>query len=210
VSSVAILGATGLVGTECVRRFAESAKFERVVVLARRQVPVPTGRARVETHLVDYERLEEAAEHLRVSHIVCALGTTIGKAGSQERFRRVDHDYPIAAAHLGLREGARHYLLVSALGANPRSRIFYNRVKGEVEDAIRTMPYRSVTVVRPSLLLGERSEVRIGESIGKLLAWMTPRKYKPVHARDVAAALVRAAVEDKSGVRVIESGEMQP
>ena len=210
MSSVAILGATGLVGTECVRRFADSAKFERVVVLARRHVPELVGRADVEAHLVDYERLEESAEHLRVSHIVCALGTTIRKAGSQEQFRRVDHDYPVAAARLGLREGARHFLLVSALGANPRSRIFYNRVKGEVEDAIRTLAYRSVTVVRPSLLLGERREVRIGESIGKLLAWMTPRRYKPIHARDVAAALVRAAVEDAAGVRVIESAAMQP
>ena len=210
MSSVAILGATGLVGAECVRGFADSAKFERVIVLARRHVPELVGRAHVETHLVDYERLEESAEHLRVSHIVCALGTTIRKAGSQEQFRRVDHDYPVAAARLGLREGARHFLLVSALGANPRSRIFYNRVKGEVEDAIRTLAYRSLTVVRPSLLLGERSEVRIGESIGKLLAWMTPRTYKPIPAREVAAALVRAAVEDRAGVRVIESADMQP
>jgi uncharacterized protein YbjT (DUF2867 family) len=210
VSSVAILGATGLVGTECVRQFADSREFERVVVLARRPAPEHSGRSRVETHLVDYERLEDAAEYLRVSHIVCALGTTIGKAGSQERFRRVDHDYPVAAARLGLGGGARHFLLVSALGANPRSRIFYNRVKGEVEDAIRTMPYRRVTIVRPSLLLGERGEVRIGESIGKLFAWMTPRRYKPIHARDVAAALVRAAVEDTAGVRVIESADMQP
>jgi uncharacterized protein YbjT (DUF2867 family) len=208
VSTVAILGATGLVGSECVRQFAKAGNFERVVVLARRPVPLLAGLARVETHVVDHERLDDAGEYFRVSHIVCALGTTIRKAGSQERFRRVDHDYPVAAARVGLREGARHFLLVSALGANPRSRIFYNRVKGEVENAIRAMPYRSVTVVRPSLLLGDRSEVRIGESIGKMFAWMTPRRYKPVHARDVAAALVRAATEDAPGVRIIESADI--
>jgi uncharacterized protein YbjT (DUF2867 family) len=109
---------------------------------------------------------------------------------------------------MGLPQGARHFLLVSALGANARSRIFYNRVKGDVEDAIRALPYRSITIVRPSLLLGERGEFRLGESIGKLFATITPRRYRPVHARQVAAVLLRAAVEDRAGVRVIESREI--
>jgi uncharacterized protein YbjT (DUF2867 family) len=208
VNSVAILGATGLVGSECVRQFAESREFARVVTLARRPLPATLARAHVETHVVDFERLGDAAEHFRVSHIVCALGTTIKKAGSQERFRRVDHDYPLAAARLGLRQGARHFLLVSALGANARSRIFYNRVKGAVEDAIRALPYRSVTIMRPSLLLGERGEFRLGESIGKLFAGIVPRRYRPVHARAVAATLLRAAVEDQAGIRVIESRDI--
>ena len=206
--SVAIVGATGLVGTECVRQFADSREFARVVVLARRALPGAVARPHVETHLVDFERLDEAAERLRVSHIVCALGTTIRKAGSQDRFRRVDHDYPLAVARLGLREGARHFLLVSAVGANARSRIFYNRVKGDVEGAIRALAYRSVTIVRPSLLLGDRGEFRLGEAIGKLFAVVTPRRYRPVHARAVAATLLRAAVEDQAGIRVIESREI--
>lgn len=207
-NSVATLGATGLVGSECVRQFAESREFTRVVALARRPLPAALARTHVETHVIDFERLADAAEHFRVSHIVCALGTTIKKAGSQERFRRVDHDYPLAAARLGLRQGARHFLLVSALGANARSRIFYNRVKGEVEDAIRALSYRSVTIVRPSLLLGERGEFRLGESIGKLFAGIVPRRYRPVHARAVAATLLRAAVEDQAGIRVIESRDI--
>jgi uncharacterized protein YbjT (DUF2867 family) len=207
-NSVAILGATGLVGSECVRQFAESRQFARVVALARRSLPDALAESRVETRMVDFERLDAAAEHFRVSHIVCALGTTIKKAGSQERFRRVDHDFPLAAAHLGLRQGARHFLLVSALGANARSRIFYNRVKGDVENAIRALPYRSVTIVRPSLLLGERGEFRLGEWIGKLFAGIVPGRYKPVHAREVAATLLRAAEEDRAGVRVIESREI--
>lgn len=140
---------------------------------------------------------------------MCALGTTIRKVGSQRQFRRVDHDYPLAAAHIGLRQGARHFLLVSALGANVRSRIFYNRVKGDIENAIRALPYRSITIARPSLLLGERSEVRVGESIAKRFAWIFPKRYKPVHARDVARTLLQAAIEDRVGVRVIESADMQ-
>ena len=205
-SSVLILGATGLVGAECVRQFASSPRFDRVVAIARR--PLAQVPARVESHVIDFERLDEATRYFRVSHIVCALGTTIKQAGSQERFRRVDHDYPVAAARIGLREGARHFLLVSALGANPRSRVFYSRVKGEVEDAIRALPYRSVTIVRPSLLLGERPEVRLGEQIGKLFAGLVPKKYKPVEGSAVASTLLRAAVEDRPGVRIIESREI--
>jgi uncharacterized protein YbjT (DUF2867 family) len=98
---------------------------------------------------------------------------------------------------------------VSALGASARSRVFYSRVKGEVEDAIRALAYRSVTIVRPSLLLGDRAEFRLGERIGKLFAGIVPRTYKPVQASAVAAALVRAAIEDQPGVRIIESREMR-
>jgi uncharacterized protein YbjT (DUF2867 family) len=205
--SVLILGATGLVGSECVRQFAESPRFGRVLALVRRPL-AGTKSTRLASHVIDFERLDDAAEHFRVSHIVCALGTTIKQAGSQERFRRVDHDYPLAAARLGAREGARHFLLVSALGASARSRVFYSRVKGEVEEAIRALPYRSVTIARPSLLLGDRAEFRLGEQIGKLFAGIVPRRYKPVQATAVAATLVRAAVEDRPGVRVIESREI--
>jgi uncharacterized protein YbjT (DUF2867 family) len=205
--SVLILGATGLVGSECVRQFAKSPRFARVLALARRPL-AGTKSARVESHVIDFERLDDAAEHFRVSHIVCALGTTIKQAGSQERFRRVDHDYPLAAARLGLREGARHFLLVSALGASARSRVFYSRVKGELEDGIRALPYRCVTIVRPSLLLGDRAELRLGEQIGRLFAGIVPRRYKPVQASAVAATLVRAAVEEQAGVRIIESREI--
>jgi uncharacterized protein YbjT (DUF2867 family) len=208
-NSVTILGATGLVGAECLRQFAQSREFARVVVVTRRPLPSAIALPRVETHVVDFDRLEyDAAEHFRVSHIVCALGTTIRKAGSRERFRRVDHDYPLAAGQIGLRQGARHFLLVSALGANARSRIFYNRVKGDIENAIRALPYRSVTILRPSLLLGQRDEVRLGESIGKLFAWIVPKRYRPVQAREVARALLVAALEDRPGVHVIESVEI--
>lgn len=205
--SALILGATGLVGAECLRQFAESDRFTRVVALTRR--PLSSPLPRVETHIADFERLDEAAEYFRVSHIVCALGTTIKKAGTQEAFRRVDHDLPLAAARLGLREGARHFLLVSALGASARSRMFYSRVKGEVEDDIRALAYRSVTIVRPSLLLGERGEFRLGEAVGKVFAGLIPGRYRPVHARDVAAALLAAAAEDRPGVRVVESEEIR-
>jgi uncharacterized protein YbjT (DUF2867 family) len=165
--------------------------------------------AKVEPHVVDFDRLAEQEELFAVDQILCALGTTIRAAGSQERFRLVDYEYPLAAARLGLHQGATHYLLVSALGANARSRVFYSRVKGQLEAAIAALPYRSVTIARPSLLLGPRAEHRLGEQIAKRFAFLVPNKYKPVDAHAVAAALVRAAKEDAPGWHVIESSEMR-
>ncbi len=205
--SAVILGATGLVGRECLHRFAEAAEFSRVVALTRRQLR-EAAYSKVESHVIDFERLDEAKAYFRVTHIVCALGTTIKKAGSRANFRRVDYDYSVAAARVGLEQGAQHFLLVSALGANARSRIFYNRVKGDLEQAIRALPYRSLTIARPSILLGQREETRAGETIGKILSRFAPRRIKGVPAGDVAAALLRAALEDAPGVRIIESKDL--
>lgn len=207
--SVALLGATGLVGRHCLDLLARDHAFSRVIVLARRKFAEATA-PRVEAHLVDFDHLSERPDLFRVDQVISALGTTIkAVGGSQTRFRAVDYDMPLAAAKLAVAQGAHHFLLVSSLGANPHSRVFYNRVKGELEDALRTLGFRSITIVRPSLLLGERQEFRLGEEIGKRFAWIVPGKYRPVHARDVAAVLVRAAKEDIRGMRIIESDDLR-
>jgi uncharacterized protein YbjT (DUF2867 family) len=204
---VLVAGATGLVGTEILRALAEDEGVERITALTRRPIDNPSPK--IESRAVDFDDLEADADAFAVDQIFCALGTTIRKAGSQEQFRRVDHDYPLAIARLGAARGVRHLLLVTALGADPGSRVFYNRVKGEVEEAVRSLPYRSLTIARPSLLLGDRREWRIGEEIGKVIGWIIPGRYRPVPARDVAAALVGAAREDAPGVRVMESDEIR-
>lgn len=185
----------------------EDGGVSRVVVIARRA----TGarHAKLEEHVFDLGEMKVHAGVFAVDQIVCALGTTIKVAGSQERFRVVDRDYPVIAAKLGKEHGAQHYLLVSAMGANARSRIFYNRVKGEVEQELIALQFRSTTIARPSLLLGDRAEHRPGERIAAHLAWLMPPKYKPIEARDVARALVRLAREDAPGVRVVESRELR-
>ncbi len=208
VPSVALLGATGLVGRHTLDLLAADPHFTRVVVLARRK-PGEAMAPRVEAHLVDLERLDERPELLGVDQVICALGTTIKTVGgSRERFRAVDFGIPLAAARVARQQGARHFLLVSALGASAGSRVFYNRVKGELEDALRVIGFRSVTILRPSLLLGDRAQPRLGEEVGKRLAWLVPGRYRPVHARDVAAALVRAAREDVPGLHILESDEI--
>lgn len=207
--SVVLVGATGLVGAECLKLLLADPAFARVRVLARRPPDGVPPAPRLAWHVVDLEHPEPCADLLAADVLICALGTTIGQAGSRQRFRAVDHGIPLALAKLGVERGLKDLLLVSALGANPRSRVFYNRVKGELEEALAALPLRSLTIVRPSLLLGERRERRLGERLAQRLAFLIPGRYAAIPARDVAAALVRLAREDAVGKRVVESREMR-
>ena len=203
---VLIAGATGLVGAETVHRLLEDESVSRIVALARR--PLPYESPKLDLRLTDFDHLERDAGEFQVDQVICALGTTIRQAGSPEQFRRVDYDYTVATARLGLERGARHCLLVSSIGANARSRFLYTRVKGEVEAALEAMPFASLTILRPSTLIGEREDRRFGEEIAKRLALVTPRKYRPVLASDVAAELVGAARADLPGVQIVESARI--
>jgi uncharacterized protein YbjT (DUF2867 family) len=186
----------------------------RIEVLTRRALSPDVRSPKLATHVVDFDHLNEYDELFAVDAIICAIGTTIRQAGSRTRFRTIDLEYPLDFARLGRRRGCSHFLVVSALGANPRSRIFYNRVKGELEESLRALDYPCLTIVRPSLLLGPRAEHRLGEEVAKRVSkWLgplVPRPYKPVEARAVAVTLVRAAKEPCSGVRLIESSEIAP
>ena len=203
-----LLGATGLVGREILRLLSTDPTVDRIVVLARRPFKAPDD-PKVRVDVVDFDALESRGELFAVDQIFCALGTTIKQAGSQPAFRRVDVEYPLIAARLGVEHGATHYLVVTAVGASATSRVFYSRVKGELEDALRTLSYRSITVVRPSLLMGDRDEHRLGEELGKRLGWLAPARYRPVSAAAVAFALVTAARENRPGMRIIESEEIR-
>ena len=209
VPSVALLGATGLVGSHCLTLLARDPAFGRVVVLARRKFAEAMA-PRLEAHIVDFPRLADRPELFAVDQVICALGTTIrAVGGSRQRFREVDFDIPLTAARLAERQGVRHFLLVSALGASAESRVFYSRVKGELEDALRPIAFRALTILRPSLLLGDRATPRLGEEVAKRLGWMVPGRYRPVHARDVAKVLVQCAKRDEPGMHIIESDEIR-
>lgn len=209
-----VLGATGLVGGHLLDLLLDDPAYASVLVLGRRPVPREHPRLRQET--VDFDRLRDFADRVRARDVFCALGTTIRAAGSREAFRRVDLDYPRTLAEAAARNGAERFLLVSALGADARSSMFYNRVKGEAEDAVRTLPFQEVVILRPSLLLGARAEHRPGEALAqRLMPRLSPlllgplRKYRPIEARTVARAMVRLAGEGGRGVRVVESDRIQ-
>lgn len=212
--SALVLGATGLVGGHVVRGLLEEVAYDRVVVLSRR--PICMAHPKLDERQVDFDRLEEAGEAFAVDEIYCCLGTTIKRAGSQAAFRRVDHDYPLAAARLGLAAGAKRYLLVSAMGADPRSSVFYSRVKGEVEQAVAGLGYEAVQIFRPSLLLGHRLEFRLGEQVAAVLMraaaplMLGPlARARAIEGRTVAQAMIRVALQEPVGVRRYQNDEIQ-
>src|SRR3990167_4611377 len=157
MSRLMLVGATGLVGQAVLQQALAAAAVAQVVAPTRKALaPHP----KLLNPLVDFERLPEDADWWSVDGVVCALGTTIAKAGSQAAFFRVDHDHPLRVAQLARQRGARAYALNSALGADPASRVFYSRTKGELERDLQAIGYPSLTLVRPGLIGGQRQEAR--------------------------------------------------
>lgn len=209
-----VVGATGLVGSHLLSLLVEDEFYSKVKVLARRRPEI--NHPKVEVIINDFQDLQSSAHHLRADDIYCCLGTTRKKAGSKEAFYKVDFHYPLEIAKIAQQQGATHFFLVSALGADVKSNIFYNRVKGETEVAISTIPFQSINVFRPSLLLGHRKERRIGESIAKwfslLFAFMFVgpfKKYKPIHAQTVAQGMLKIAKQELDGFYIFESEQIK-
>lgn len=205
-----LVGASGLVGQQVLRQALANPAVSRLIVPTRKPL---AGTAGVDNPIVDFERLPADASWWKVDAVICALGTTMAQAGSQAAFRRVDHDYPLAVASLARAAGATAFVLNSALGAAADSRVFYNRVKGEVENAITGLGYPSLTLVRPSLLDGgPRPDSRPGERIGLVVARMfrplIPARYRAVATEAVARTLLAAAVAQVLGIHVIESEQI--
>jgi uncharacterized protein YbjT (DUF2867 family) len=207
--SLLVAGATGLVGRAAVRLAAADPRFTSVAALVRRPVDVGNAGGRVDIRQVDWDRLDSTPEACRADTVLCALGTTLRAAGSRAAFRTVDHDYVIVLARLARGQGATHFLLVSALGADSGSRVFYSRVKGEVEAAIASMGYPGVTIARPSFLAGDRPDPRPGERVGLAVARFLPARGGSVPAASVASALLAAALAGPRGLRVIENPELR-
>ena len=161
-----LAGATGLVGGHCLELLLRDDAWEQVAVLGRREIG--TTHRKLVQRVVDFDRLAELGDVPRVDDVFCCLGTTMKRAGSEAAFRRVDFTYVHELAQLASRQRAGQFLLVSALGADRQSRVFYYRVKGEVEEAVRKLSFDGVHIFRPSLLLGERRESRPGERLAVL------------------------------------------
>jgi uncharacterized protein YbjT (DUF2867 family) len=206
-----VAGASGLVGGLVLDGLLESPLYREVCSLGRR--PLPKQHPKLTQRTVDFARLEGEALPA-ADDAFCCLGTTIKKAGSQEAFRAVDHDAVLAFAQAARKAGAKRFLLVSALGADAGSRIFYNRVKGETEEDLKKVGFESLVFLRPSLLLGNRVESRPGERAAivatKLLGpLLRPFSGRPIEAKTVARAMLALAKSTAGGTRVALSGELQ-
>ncbi|WP_308920850.1 NAD(P)H-binding protein [Janthinobacterium sp. J1-1] len=204
-----LVGATGLVGRHVLRLALADARVTTVVALARKPLP---AHPKLIAPLIDFDALAPDASWWRADAVICALGTTMKVAGSQAAFSKVDFDYPLAVARLARAAGTPAYVLNSAAGANPASRFFYNRVKGELERALATLDFASLTQVRPGLIGGERESVRTGEAALAIvlgaLAPVLPRRWRINPAERIAQALLEAAVASAPGVHVVSSDHL--
>ncbi|MGI3129194.1 NAD(P)H-binding protein [Halopseudomonas pachastrellae] len=205
-----VLGGSGLVGMEILRQALADPQISRVVAPTRRPLPTAVNHyAHLDNPQVDFDNLPEDADWWHCDAVVCALGTTRKHAGSREAFRAVDRGYVSTCARLARRAGTRTFVLNSSIGASPRSGSFYLRVKGEVEQDLGAMDFRSLSLVRPSLLDGARSEDRPGELVGLLVSRafkpVMPKRLQAVKASDVAATMLQAAIMAPTGRHVIES-----
>lgn len=212
-----IAGATGLVGSRLLARLAAEPAYAEVHAVGRRPLPdalrPPGSGARLVEHVVDFGSLGRGAPLPAVDDVYLCLGTTIRAAGSQEAFRRVDFDATVGLARLARRAGASRCVAVSALGADAASKVFYNRVKGETEAALAAIDFASLTILRPSLLDGERTERRPAEratlALTRPLASLIPARWRPVAADAVARCMLDAGLRGTPGLRVVESDRIQ-
>lgn len=208
-----IIGATGLIGNHLLSELLDDPYFDTVRILIRR--PLDLAHPKLEKKIVDFNDSDSLLVALSNSNVLfCSIGTTQKKVkGDKDAYRKIDFDIPVKLARFSKMTGCEKFILVSSVGANTKSNNFYVKLKGEVEDAVKTVGLRSLHIMRPSFLLGERKEFRIGEVIGKplmqIFSFVIPAKYKAIHAKDVAKAMAAIAKSKNEGTFVYEHDQIK-
>ena len=210
-----LAGGSGLVGGILLRQLLAAPEYGRVIALGRR--PLDLSHPKLVQVMADFAALEKISGELRSDDAFCCIGTTIKQAGSKAAFRAIDHAAVLAFAWLARRTGAERFFFVSWLGANAQSRFFYNRVKGETEEALEVLDFKTLGLFRPSLLLGPRAKSRLGERIAEVILWVAEplllgglRKYRSIQAEVVARAMLRCSFgRSGQGVLIFLSDEIQ-
>lgn len=207
-----IIGATGLIGNQLLTKLLHTPYYDKVIVLTRRTLGITN--TKLTEVIFNFDNPD--AEKVKADDVFCCLGTTIKKAGSKDAFKKVDLEYPLTVAALALKNGAEKYLIVSSIGADPKSGIFYSKVKGEVEQGLTAMKFPTLHILHPSLLLGDRKEARLGEKVGEVLsAVFKPlmfgplKKYRAIDSGKVANAMLAFAKKTETGVFIHDSEELQ-
>ncbi|HOV11230.1 MAG TPA: NAD(P)H-binding protein [Bacteroidales bacterium] len=204
-----LIGASGLTGTQCLEKLLNDDDYAKVEIWVRRSV----GKAhpRLIEKIIDFDALKNNTV-TDAQHVFCCLGTTIKKAGSQENFYKADHDYVVTVAEIAARSGAEKFLYISSIGADSKSKNFYLRTKGKVEDDLKNTFKNGLVIFRPSMLMGKRQEFRFGELVGKgfmkifgFLFIGKMKKFRGIEASTVAGAMIRSAKSGRTGIDIIES-----
>lgn len=209
-----IAGATGLVGSCLLTELLADGDYNKILVVTRKSLGF--SHPKLIEQLIDFESIENLKPDFQVNDVFCALGTTIKTAGSKEAFFKVDYEYVVQLGKMCVINGINQFLIVSAMGANSKSGIFYNRVKGDMEKDVSQLNIPAIKIFRPSLLMGKRKEKRSGEKFAQMIMGVlgflfvgSLLKYKGIHAQVVAEAMIRTAKTDNKGIKIYESGEMQ-
>jgi len=203
-----VVGATGLIGGLLLEELLNDPYFDTIRILIRR--PLEITHAKLEKKIVDFDDNDSLLIALSNSNVVfCSIGTTQKKVkGDKEAYRKIDFDIPVKLARFSKMVDCEKFILVSSVGANSKGNNFYIKLKGEVEDVIKTISLRSLHIMRPSFLIGERKEIRMGEVIGKplmqIFSFLIRKKYKAIQAKDVAKAMVTIAKKNDEGISSYE------
>ncbi|NOR88469.1 MAG: NAD(P)H-binding protein [Bacteroidales bacterium] len=210
--TAALIGATGLIGSQLLDLLQDDSAFTEIKILVRRPIKIDNPKVRVS--IIDFSDEVSFKSEISGSSIVfCAVGTTNKKIkGDKNEYRKIDYDIPVTAAKLSLGTGCEHFVLVSSYGANSKSNNFYTSLKGEVEDTLSGLNIPSLSIFRPSLLLGKRQEFRLGESIATLLmkplSFLLPTKMRPIKAYDVAKSMIEASKTEAKGTKIYHYKEI--
>ena len=205
-----VAGASGLIGGELIKKLIASDDFRLIYIISRKKSGF--DHEKIKELVIDFNKIDQLKFDAPIDDVFCTLGTTMKKAGSRDNFKKVDFEYVVALANLGKKAGASRFLVISSMGADPKSSVFYNKIKGMTEEALTKIGFNQLVILRPSLLLGERSEMRIAERLSgffmKALNFLIPDNYKAINAEKVATCMLKSALESTGNISIIKSGEM--
>jgi len=204
-----VVGASGLIGKHLTQKLLASQYYNKVTIIVRKKLTIE--HQKLEQLVMDFDKIDTSK--IIADDIFCCLGTTMKQAGSKEAFYNVDFTYPLNFAKAGLANGTKQFLIITAMGADEKSWIYYNRVKGEIEKALSDLRYPTLIILRPSMLAGERENPRMGEKIGKIVmdffAPLIPDNYKVIAGEKVAQAMLELAQKGIKNKDIYESGSLQ-
>lgn len=209
-----LIGATGLIGTDLLQKLLDSSSYTEVLVIARKNMN--NNNPKLKQLIIDFDELQEHTNEIIGDDVFCCLGTTVKKTPDLKIYKKIDYQYPLDVAEIAFKNGAKNYHLISSMGANAKSKLFYIRTKGEIEKDLQNIAFQSLHIYRPSLLDGHRKEERSAENIMiKLMRMVNPillgpfRKYRSIKIEKVAAAMLNQANKNLKGVHIYASNEIE-
>lgn len=209
-----IIGASGSIGTSLLQQLLADVNYSEVLVLARRKLSL--DHPKLKQIVLNFDHLADHAAQIKGDVVFCCMGTTKGQTPDEQQYRKIDYQYPLDVAWMAYTNGAQSYHFVSSMGANIDSSIFYSRTKGEAEQDLKTVPFKNIHIYRPSLLDGERTKKRLAETImNAIMHFINPlligkmKKYRSIKVDNVARAMLRQSLDDKRGIFIHESDQIQ-